>query len=443
MTALSLGLTLLLAYLVGAIPFGYVVARGRGVDIMKMGSGNIGATNVGRVLGRRYGILVFLLDFAKGALPAWIAGQWASGHELDLPPDSLPVAAAVAAFLGHLFPVYLRFRGGKGVATAAGAVSVLLPGPTLAALLAWLAVVLASRTVSLASLTAAAVLCVFRLVLTPQPWDPSHRVVTLFCLIAAGLIFVRHRANVGRLLRGSENRLKETPVMLHFSKIVHVLSLGLWFGTVIFFSFVVGLTLFGTFEKVAAEAPAERPVWFPMWNAYDGKSPDPIFPEPLRKEQGTRAAGVAISPLFKWYFGLQGVCGLLATATALSWLPQGGRTQHIRAGVLLTALLTVTAGIWLEPKVEGLRETRNRTFDAMVAHSSPAPEDVDAAVQARAAFRIWHLVSLGVNLLTVLLVTIAMAQAAFLPTTNRTARSSETPSNSNLALSATSNSPGS
>src|SRR5215471_19196901 len=156
MTALSLGLTLLLSYLIGAIPFGYLVARGRGVDILKQGSGNIGATNVGRVLGRPFGVLVFLLDFAKGAVPALLARLWASRYALELPPDSLPVAAAVAAFLGHLFPIYLRFRGGKGVATAAGAVSVLLPGPALTALVTWLAVVLASRYVSLASLTAAA-----------------------------------------------------------------------------------------------------------------------------------------------------------------------------------------------------------------------------------------------------------------------------------------------
>src|SRR6516162_509405 len=156
MTALSLAITALLSYFIGAVPFGYLIARWRGVNILKQGSGNIGATNVGRVLGRRFGILVFLLDFAKGAVPALLAKGWATTHELELPRDSLAVAAAVAAFLGHLYPIYLRFRGGKGVATATGAVSVLLPGPALAAFLIWLAVVLASRYVSLASLAAAA-----------------------------------------------------------------------------------------------------------------------------------------------------------------------------------------------------------------------------------------------------------------------------------------------
>ena len=290
MAALPLVLISLLSYLVGSIPFGYLVGRWRGVDIMKQGSGNIGATNVGRVLGRPFGILVFLLDFAKGAGPALTAQQFASTHQLELPPDSLPVAAAVAAFLGHLYPIYLRFHGGKGVATAAGAVSVLLPGPASAGLLTWLVVVLASRYVSLASLVAAVVLCVFRLLLTPQPWNVQHRILTLFCLIAASLIFLRHRANISRLLHGNENRLKETPAMLHFSKILHVLALGLWFGTVIFFSFVVGLNLFGTFEQVAAAPPEERPIWLPMWNAYDGSVPVPdrTFPKPLRRARDAR-----------------------------------------------------------------------------------------------------------------------------------------------------------
>ncbi len=416
MAVLSLALTVLLSYLVGAIPFGYLIARGRGVDIRKHGSGNIGATNVGRVLGRPFGVLVFLLDFVKGALPALVARWLASVAELGLPPDSLPMAAAVAAFLGHLYPIYLRFRGGKGVATAAGAVSVLLPGPALAALLSWLVVVLVSRYVSLASLVSATVLCVFRVLFTPQPWNEEHRILTWFCLIAAGLIFLRHRTNVGRLLHGNENQLKDTPAMLHFGKVLHVLALGLWFGTVMFFSFVVGLNLFETFERIAAEAPEKREAWFPMWNAYDGPSPDPAFAAPLRKEQGTRAAGVAIAPLFHWYFGIQVVCALLATATALSWRRLGGgRVHRLRVAVLLAALLTVALGCWLDHEVNALRDPRNRTFDAMVRRSPPRDEDIRAAVTARQTFVGWHLFSLGANMATVFLVTLAMMLAAYLP----------------------------
>src|SRR4051812_731387 len=106
-------LTLLVAYLIGAIPFGYLIARARGVDIFHAGSGNIGATNVGRVLGRRFGLLVFALDFAKGAVPVAVSGLLLSqSHEAIGPPNALRVGVALCTFLGHLFPVYLGFRGG-------------------------------------------------------------------------------------------------------------------------------------------------------------------------------------------------------------------------------------------------------------------------------------------------------------------------------------------
>src|SRR5437764_11288287 len=197
-----LALIALLSYLVGAVPFGYLVARTRGVDIFHAGSGNIGATNVGRVLGRRFGILVFVLDFLKGALPTLAATLLDRTAQPDLPADTLPVTAGLAAFLGHLYPIYLRFRGGKGVATGAGVVAVLLPLPTVAALATWLVVVSCTRYVSLASLCAVAMLCSLRLGTTPGPLEPEQLVLTLFCLCAMLLVFVRHRTNVRRLLAG-------------------------------------------------------------------------------------------------------------------------------------------------------------------------------------------------------------------------------------------------
>src|SRR5207248_2656664 len=165
-------LTALLGYLAGAVPFGYLVGRWRGVDVFALGSGNIGATNVGRVLGRRFGVLVFVLDALKGALPTLAATAFDRAVRPDLPADTLPVTAGVCAFLGHLFPVYIHFRGGKGVATGAGAAAVLLPGPTPAALLTWLVVAATTRYVSLASLSPAAVLCALRLAATPPPFPP-------------------------------------------------------------------------------------------------------------------------------------------------------------------------------------------------------------------------------------------------------------------------------
>jgi acyl-phosphate glycerol 3-phosphate acyltransferase len=205
--AVLLCLVALAAYLVGAIPFGYLVARAKGVDIFHQGSGNIGATNVGRVLGLRWGILVFLFDFAKGAGPVLVAGLLPEPTDRELPNHALPVLAGIAAFVGHLFPVYLGFRGGKGVATGAGVITVLVPLITLLVFAAWVVVVAATRYVSLASLIAAVLLFVLRLVLYDDPWGASERIVTLFCILAGALVFVRHQSNIRRLLAGTEPRI--------------------------------------------------------------------------------------------------------------------------------------------------------------------------------------------------------------------------------------------
>src|SRR4029079_6603654 len=133
-------LALVAAYLIGAIPFGWLIARSRGVDIFQAGSGNIGATNVGRVLGRRFGLLVFALDFAKGAVPVALSGLLpADVRDAFGLPNGLRVAVALCSFLGHLFPVCVRFHGGKGAATGAGTAFVLVPGPATLAILAWAA----------------------------------------------------------------------------------------------------------------------------------------------------------------------------------------------------------------------------------------------------------------------------------------------------------------
>jgi acyl-phosphate glycerol 3-phosphate acyltransferase len=422
MTALSMtAFTILVAYLIGAIPFGFLVARWRGVDIFKQGSGNIGATNVGRVLGRRFGILVFMLDFAKGALPA-LAASWVTLPAEDslqtaLGKDGLGVIAGLAAFLGHLFPIYLRFRGGKGVATGAGVVAVLLPGPALGALLTWVALLAAFRYVSLASLGAATVLCLLRLGLTPEPFAPCHRILTCFCFVAMALVFLRHRANVTRLLHGNENRLKDTPTMFHLNKILHVLAVGLWFGTTIFFTFVVGLSLFGTFEALSAKPAGERPFWFPLPAEFDKARPSEQFPEPLRKEQGSRVAGTAVGPMFDWYYGIGTVCGVLALATALSWSRLPGKVQRTRLLLIGSALVTVGLGWYLEYEVEARRVVRSETSDAVLRAARPGQESIQAANDARKDFGRWHFYSLMANFLTVLLVTVVMALTALLPAT--------------------------
>jgi len=419
MTSLwAIAVTAFTGYLVGAIPFGYLIARARGVDIFQAGSGNIGATNVGRVLGRRFGILVFLLDFAKGAVPVVAARQLALHWDAGLPADALPVLAGLTAFLGHLFPVYLRFRGGKGVATGAGVVAVLVPLPALGALLTWIAVVCATRTVSLASLAAAAALCLFQLMIAVTEPAGADVIITVFCLVAAGLVVARHRANIGRLLRGTENRLKETTTMLILIKTVHVLALGLWFGSVVFFTFVVGLSLFSTFEEWSNKPAAERPLWLPLPPEYAKDRPSEQFSKPLCKEQGSRVAGAAVGPMFTWYFGIQAVCGLLALATASSFCcgtASSGTIDKVRMAVLLLGVLSVGAGWWLEREVEARRVPRNELSDEVLKSAAPTAEQVQQASAARADFGRWHLYSLMANFLTLILVTIAMALAAQLP----------------------------
>jgi acyl-phosphate glycerol 3-phosphate acyltransferase len=411
-------LMVLLGYLIGSLPFGYLVGRWRGIDIFQHGSGNIGATNVGRVLGKRYGILVFLLDFAKGAGPVALA-LWIQQRLSDVPNEDLPVLVkglgvwtGLAAFLGHLYPVFIRFRGGKGVATGAGIVCVLVPLPALGALITWLAVVLASRYVSLASLSAVLALCLLQLTLAGPAMTDRDLITTSFCFVAAALVWYRHRGNIVRLFHGNENRLPETPTMFHIGKTMHVLALGYWFGSTAFFVLVVGVQLLDTFKTIGASSP--RPDWFPL--AENFRKQDAHIDGPI--EQGSRAFGAAVTPLFPWFFLLQGICGLLAAGTSLAWTRSQPveKIHRIRAYLLIAALLTVVIGWPLEQKVDALRIPRNQTTDAYLQAGPTQAEALLPAMQsARADFGRWHLYSLGLSFVTLLLVTAAMALASRLP----------------------------
>jgi glycerol-3-phosphate acyltransferase PlsY len=382
----ALGIVLA-AYLIGALPFGYLIARSRGVDILRAGSGNIGATNVGRVLGRKFGVLVFLLDFAKGALPA--AAAKALAGSTPFTPDELGVAAGLAAFLGHLFPVYLGFRGGKGVATGAGVVAVLVPGPAVAAILTWLVVLSASRYVSLASVAAALALAVARLGLAKEPFTSGQYPLTLFCLAGAALVVARHRSNLVRLWRGQENRLRETPTMRHLAATMHVLALAVWCGSAVWFTFISAPLVFNTFEQLAAKPADERPDWLPLRPDYD-------------IEQARRLAGLAIGPQFTPFFQVQFICAMVVVVTAARWVTlPGGAVHRWRFNLAVLALLSVVVGWPVAVHVGNLRLAR---------FGSGA--DAEAA---RAAFGTWHGVSLGLQFLTVALVLAVTALAARLP----------------------------
>ena len=204
--------------------------------------------------------------------------------------------------------------------------------------------------------------------------------------------------------------------MLLVTKIVHVLALALWFGTVLFFTFVVGLSLFRTYDALTEVPPAERPPWLPAPADLERARPSERFPEPLRKEQGSRLAGAAVGALFPWYHGIQAACAVLTLLTALSWLTAGSRTvDGLRLVVLALALTGVGVGWWLDQVVSKLRVERSAKSDAVLFGGDTSPEAVQAADAVRAEFGRWHGYSLLANFATIALVTVATALAAQLP----------------------------
>lgn len=196
--SLTLAFVLIVSYILGSIPNGLIFVRAIWhIDLRERGSQNIGATNAWRVVGKPAGILVFILDFLKGALSVYLAEML-----IDPPEKFMAMAlAGIVAILGHSVSMFMKFRGGKGVATGLGVIAMLMPKVTLIVFLTWLVIVLITRYVSLGSIVAAT--------LTPiLAWffdSPIEFVI--FGLVAAILIVVRHRANILRLIHGNENKI--------------------------------------------------------------------------------------------------------------------------------------------------------------------------------------------------------------------------------------------
>ena len=186
----------ILSYLLGSIPAGFLVGSSAGVDVRSAGSGNIGATNVARTLGWKKGLVTLFADVAKGFLPVMAA------HLLEL-GEVAAAAAGLAAFAGHLYPVFLRFKGGKGVATAAGVYLAAMPLGILVVLGVFMVVMLVGRRVSLASMLAA--------VLAPAvAWALSYpEEVAWMSLVIGILVVLRHRDNIRRLMAGEEPRFNQ------------------------------------------------------------------------------------------------------------------------------------------------------------------------------------------------------------------------------------------
>ena len=185
---------ILAGYLIGSIPFALIIARRRGTDLRQVGSGNLGAANVMRASGVFAGMLVAALDMAKGAASVWLAARVGDGA-------SLPAAAGLAAIIGHVCPIWLRFRGGKGVATACGVFSVLAPPAVPPALVIFAVTVWLTKYISLGSVLASIALPPIAYALgSPAP-------AVLAAAAAAVIIVLRHRSNVLRLRMGTERRV--------------------------------------------------------------------------------------------------------------------------------------------------------------------------------------------------------------------------------------------
>jgi len=189
-----MSLIVLLGYFIGSIPFALVLARHRGLDLRKIGSGNLGAANVLRASGATAGVMVAVLDIGKGALSVLVADQLSDG-------PALPAMAGLAAIVGHIYPIWLRFRGGKGVATACGVFAVMTPLAAAPAFAVFIATVWITRYISLGSVIAS-------VVLPPLAYVTGSPAPVVASAVAASILIVfRHRSNLARLASGTERRI--------------------------------------------------------------------------------------------------------------------------------------------------------------------------------------------------------------------------------------------
>ncbi len=391
--------SLVVAFLLGGIPFGLLLAKSRGVDLRTVGSGNIGATNVGRALGKKFGFITFALDFLKGAIPVALVVPLAqmivpTSPEAVGGPDVLRVATALLAFLGHVFPVYLKFQGGKGVATGAGVMAVLVPWPFAVAVLTWVAVLWATRYVSAASILCVVALLVARLVEVRHDFTEGW-VVTVFVLLGISIVIVKHRSNITRLRQGLESSVKESPNRPAFLRGLHLVAVGSWFGASLFFNVIAATPIFDAFKNVVETQPSDR-------TANQRIQGEKATPEE-KAALANALAGSAVGPLFPRYFVLAAICSWLAVLTSFGFLRlANGKLHRWRYTLALAALFFVAFG-W--PLSEWVGQLRVQRFDA---------EAVRAAA-AKSAFGVWHLVSLANGAVLTLLSGALLVLASKLP----------------------------
>ena len=212
------------AYLLGSIPFGLVITKAYGKNLRKIGSGNIGATNVARALGKKWGYICFALDVLKGMIPMLAAMPLAtpkSTQDNEIVLLLLWLAVGCAAILGHIFPIYLKFKGGKGVSTSFGIALGLWPYFTICAffaILIWIVVVLIWRYVSLASIIASVSfpIVLILIIFFQSEWEFSILWPLLIpAVVIPVMVIIRHRENIKRLLSGTENKIRQKKIIIH------------------------------------------------------------------------------------------------------------------------------------------------------------------------------------------------------------------------------------
>lgn len=211
MTALAFGTAALIGYLLGSISGSLVLGRFQGIDIRAMGSGNAGGTNALRTLGWRFALAVIVIDLGKGALAAWLAPALVTGLLANAAaPLALAAAAGFFAVIGHVWPLYFRFRGGKGAGTAVGVIAVVAPWCILPLLLVWIITIVGTGYVGLATILAGMTLVPAMWLLGPDPLPPALGALAI--ALAVTLAFT-HRSNLARLRDGSENRFEQARLL--------------------------------------------------------------------------------------------------------------------------------------------------------------------------------------------------------------------------------------
>lgn len=386
---------ILAAYLFGAVPFGLLVARIKGVDLLRQGSGNIGATNVGRVMGRRYGFLVFVLDLLKGAISSWVGLRILSN---PFGSETSGILMGASAFVGHLFPIYLGFKGGKGVATGAGVMAVLVPTPFLFAILTWLAAVASTRMVSFGSLSSTLVLVVLQgVILILHPNRTGNWELFFFTLLCGGFVWIKHISNIKRICNGTENLVQDSLLWRGLEKSMLQLALGLWIGSYVFFTFVVGPGVFNWFEKaVLQENP---PYWLVVPEVLKQKAPEGM-PNPLEKEQASRLAGLVVTPIFKIYYPMQACCAffvllLINGKVFVKDFRKVGKSSTI---LFFVAAIMIVANWFLLGPTEKARLKRANSTDVYVLASAENKPKLETILSDRKEFAKIHGISLIINL---------------------------------------------